>query len=110
MDIAINSHSRPDLSNAPWSLQGNNLLLPARLTSRDEIDGIALPADGRSVLKVCVPAHPEEARPMRRFCGCFPRRFAIRQARYGLRGVQAVGRKPCVSKKIWRTWLPGWNA
>ena len=52
--------------NVPWHLRDNELFLSVRLTpksSRDEIDGIGLLADGRSILKVRVRAVPENGKP-----------------------------------------------
>ena len=51
------------MSNLPWSLRGDNLVLSVRLTpksSRDEIGGIERLADGRTVLKVRVRAVPQD--------------------------------------------------
>ncbi|HWX14189.1 MAG TPA: DUF167 family protein [Methylocella sp.] len=51
--------------NVPWHLRDNELFLSVRLTpksSRDEIDGIGLLADGRSILKVRVRAVPENGK------------------------------------------------
>lgn len=51
------------MSNKPWSLRPDGLILSVRLTpksSRDEIDGLETLADGRTVLKVRVRALPQE--------------------------------------------------
>jgi uncharacterized protein len=51
--------------NIPWHLRDNELFLSVRLTpksSRDEIDGIGLLADGRSILKVRVRAVSENGK------------------------------------------------
>jgi uncharacterized protein len=51
------------LSNLPWSLRGDKLVLAVRLTpnsSRDEIGGIEQLTGGRTVLKVRVRAVPQD--------------------------------------------------
>jgi uncharacterized protein (TIGR00251 family) len=51
------------LSDPPWTLREDGLLLSVRLTpksSRDEITGIEQLADGRAVLKVRVRAVPQD--------------------------------------------------
>jgi uncharacterized protein len=53
------------LPDAPWSLHGGEILLHVRLTpksSRDELGGVAILADGRRVLKARVRAVPENGK------------------------------------------------